>query len=438
MNESNELRESILNSTREFYKLNSQLPIKPGKDYIPVSGKLLESSDVVSVVDSALDMWFTAGRYSEDLERKLAELMHQKFCLLVNSGSSANLVAMSTLTSSTLGDRRVQPGDEVITLAAGFPTTVNPIVQVGAVPVFVDVDIESLQLDVSYLERALSDKTKAVFIAHTLGNVFELDQVRTFCEKHNLWLIEDCCDALGAKYDGKLVGTYGDICTLSFYPAHHITTGEGGAVLTSSPKLKKLAESFRDWGRDCWCPPGVDNSCKKRFNWQLGDLPRGYDHKYIYSHIGYNLKMTDMQAALGLSQLTRVEEFIEKRNQNFKLLHSYLNGLDDCLILPKVHEKAKPSWFGFPITVKNGQGFSRNELRDYLEEKKIGTRMLFAGNLTKQPLYENVKYRIVGNLKNTDNVMNNTFWVGVFPRLNDGHMKYIADVIKEFLSKRAK
>lgn len=438
MEEFNKIRSHILDQTRAFFNSTSGDKIVPGENYIPVSGKLINSNDVVSVVDSALDMWFTAGRYSEDLERKLAEFMHQKFCLLVNSGSSANLVAMSTLTSSTLGDRRVQPGDEVITLAAGFPTTVNPIVQVGAVPVFVDVDIESLQLDVSYLERALSEKTKAVFIAHTLGNVFELDQVRKFCEKHNLWLIEDCCDALGAKYDGKLVGTYGDICTLSFYPAHHITTGEGGAVLTSSPKLKKLAESFRDWGRDCWCPPGVDNSCKKRFNWQLGDLPRGYDHKYIYSHIGYNLKMTDMQAALGLSQLTRVEEFIEKRNQNFKLLHSYLNGLDDCLILPKIHEKAKPSWFGFPITVKDGQGFSRNDLRDYLEAKKIGTRMLFAGNLTKQPLYENVKYRIVGNLKNTDIVMNNTFWVGVFPRLNDDHMKYIADVIKEFLSKRAK
>lgn len=427
------MRESVINAALEFYNSSPKRKIVPGESYIPVSGKVLDQDDLVNLIDSSLDMWLTAGRFAQEFESSFAKYMEQRFCLLVNSGSSANLVAFATLTSPQLGDRAIRSGDEVITVAAGFPTTVNPIVQYGCVPVFVDIELGTYQIDINEMKNALSSKTKAVIVAHTLGNVFDLDKVKSFCEENNLWLIEDCCDAVGAKYNGKSVGTFGDIATASFYPAHHITMGEGGAVLTSSPKLKKIAESFRDWGRDCWCAPGVDNSCKKRFDWQLGELPKGYDHKYIYSHVGYNLKVSDMQASIGVSQLKKLNGFIEKRNKNFEYLLKGLEDLKDYLLLPSYHHSAQPSWFGFPITVKSGAKATRNEITQYLEKNKIGTRMLFAGSLVRQPLYQNINKRIVGDLKNTDNVMNNTFWIGVWPGLDEQHLDYIIVKLREIL-----
>ena len=426
------MREEIIKLSRDYFaKEIAKKKIIPGESYIPPSGKVMDEDDMALLIDASLDMWLTAGRYHEQFEREFASYMEQKHCLLVNSGSSANLVAFSALTSPLLGDKAIKSGDEVITVAAGFPTTVNPIIQNGCIPVFVDIELGTYEIDVSLLEQARSEKTKAIMLAHTLGNVFNLKEVREFCDKYNLWMVEDCCDATGARYDGQMAGTFGDLATISFYPAHHMTMGEGGAVLTNSTKLKKIAESFRDWGRDCWCPPGVDNSCKKRFGWQLGDLPKGYDHKYIYSHVGYNLKVTDMQAAVGLGQLKKLDKFISKRNSNFDYLKNELMPLEDVLILPRATENSQASWFGFVISVKEDSPVSKQELVEFLEENKVGTRQLFAGNLIRQPLYKNTKYRVVGELKNTDYVMENTFWVGVWPGLDEVHLKYIADKIKE-------
>lgn len=420
---------------KKFQDNTFKVNIIPGVNYIPPSGKVLDANDLTNLLESSLDMWLTAGRFADEFEKRFAEFMNQKFCLLVNSGSSANLVAFAALTSPMLKERQVKPGDEVITVAAGFPTTVNPIIQHGAIPVFVDVTLPDYGIDVSMLEKALTPKTKAIMIAHTLGNPFEVKTVKAFCDKHNLWLIEDCCDAVGAMYEDKLVGTYGDIATVSFYPAHHMTMGEGGAVLTSNPRLKKIAESFRDWGRDCWCPPGKDNSCGKRFDQQFADLPEGYDHKYVYSHVGYNLKVSDMQAAIGCSQLNKLPGFIEKRNKNtetlIKLIKEKIPNHEEFLMLPTAIPGATASWFGFAITLKKG---NRRQLVNYLEQNKIGTRLLFAGNLIRQPLYKDKKYRVVGELKNTDVIMNNTFWVGIYPALDESHMNYIAEKLKEGLA----
>lgn len=427
------MREEILKKVREYFGVSGQKKIVPGSDYIPVSGKVIDEEDLINVVDASLDMWFTTGRFAKEFEKSFAEFMHQRYCLLVNSGSSANLVAFATLTSPLLGDKRIKAGDEVVTVAAGFPTTVNPIVQYGCVPVFIDVEKDTHQIDITKLEAAVSDKTKAIMVAHTLGNPFNAKAVREFCDKYGLWMVEDCCDAVGAKFDGKMVGTFGHIATVSFYPAHHLTMGEGGAVLTNEHKLKKIAESMRDWGRDCWCPTGKDNSCNKRFGWDFEDMPAGYDHKYVYSHIGYNLKVSDMQAALGVSQLKKLPGFIKARNYNFNYLKKKLSHLQDYISLPEETKGGEASWFGFPITVKPSSPKSRNEITQFLEKNKIGTRLLFAGNLVRQPLYKHVKKRIVGDLTNTDIVMNDVFWVGVYPALKDEHLDYIAMKLEECL-----
>lgn len=427
-----QLRRQILDLAAQYFSESS--PPKefiPGVSPVPVSGRVVDGADVSAVVDAALDAWFTTGRFAEVFERNLARFVGVRSASLVNSGSSANLVALSALTSPKLGDRRLMPGDEVITVAAGFPTTVNPIFQNQLVPVFVDVTIPNYEIDAGQLEAARSERTKAVFVAHTLGNVFDLDAVTAFTRKHNLWLIEDCCDALGSTYKGRNVGTFGDIATLSFYPAHHITTGEGGAVLTDKPNLQVLIESFRDWGRDCWCVPGKDNTCGKRFEWQLGSLPCGYDHKYTYSHIGYNLKATDMQAALGCSQITKLPEFVARRKANFRHLRKALSPHEDCLILPQATPGSDPSWFGFPIAVREDAPFRREDLVRALDTNKIGTRLLFGGNLTRQPAYESSRYRVIGDLRNTDFVMNNVFWVGVYPGLTAPMLDYIAATISE-------
>ncbi|MFZ0416970.1 MAG: lipopolysaccharide biosynthesis protein RfbH [Candidatus Sulfotelmatobacter sp.] len=430
-----QLRRQILDLTAQYWLESSpQGDFIPGVSPVPVSGKVIDSGDVSAVVDSALDGWFTTGRFAEAFERNLARFVGVRSASLVNSGSSANLVALSALTSPKLGDRSLKPGDEVITVAAGFPTTVNPIFQNRLVPVFVDVTVPEYEVDVRELETARSDRTRAVFIAHTLGNVFDLDAVCAFTQKHNLWLIEDCCDALGSTYKGRKVGTFGDIATLSFYPAHHITTGEGGAVLTDKPNLQVLIDSFRDWGRDCWCEPGKDNTCGKRFEWQLGSLPCGYDHKYTYSHIGYNLKATDMQAALGASQLTKLPEFIARRKANFQYLKTALAGLDEHLILPEATLHSDPSWFGFPIGVREDASFRREDLIRALEASKIGTRLLFGGNLLRQPAYQGCQYRVVGNLRNTDFVMNNVFWVGVYPGLTQPMLDFVVKTITGFIA----
>jgi CDP-6-deoxy-D-xylo-4-hexulose-3-dehydrase len=429
------LRQQILQLTAEFHALQfAPKPFTPGVSTVPVSGKVIDGADVSAVVDSALDAWFTTGRWAKDFERKLAKFFGVRSASLVNSGSSANLVALSALTSPKLGDRQLRPGDEVITVAAGFPTTVNPIFQNRLVPVFVDVTLPTYEIDVTKLELAHSERTRAVMIAHTLGNVFNLEAVSAFCKKHNLWLIEDCCDALGSTYKGQSVGTFGDIATVSFYPAHHITMGEGGAVLTDKPALQVLIDSFRDWGRDCWCEPGVDNTCGKRFDWQLGTLPCGYDHKYTYSHVGYNLKATDMQAALGVSQIEKLPHFIERRKENFAYLNAALKPLENVLMLPEATEHSDPSWFGFPIGVRENAPFTRDQLTRTLEEKKIGTRLVFAGNLLRQPAYEGLEYRVVGELKNTDYVMNSAFWIGVFPGLTKEMLDFIVQTVTEFVS----
>ena len=415
----------------KFRENNFSNTIVPGVNYIPPSGKVMDADDLTNLLEASLDMWLTAGRFANEFEKRFAEFMNQKYCLLVNSGSSANLVAFAALTSPSLKERQVKAGDEVITVAAGFPTTVNPIIQHGCIPVFVDVNLPDCGIDVSMLEKALSSKTKAVMVAHTLGNPFDVKAVKAFCDQYNLWLIEDCCDAVGAKVDGQMVGTFGDIATVSFYPAHHMTMGEGGAVLTNNTRLKKVAESFRDWGRDCWCPPGKDNTCCKRFDQQFADLPEGYDHKYVYSHVGYNLKVSDMQAAVGCSQLNKLPGFIKKRNDNtallIKLIKEKIPNYNDYMMLPTALEGSTPSWFGFVITLKKG---SRRDLINHLEKNKVGTRLMFAGNLIRQPLYKGKEYRVVGELKNTDTIMNNTFWLGIYPALDESHMNYIADQLK--------
>jgi len=427
------LRRQILELSAQFHaEAFPAAEFKPGITQVPVSGKVIDGNDLSAVVDSALDCWFTTGRFAEDFERKLARFVGVRCASLVNSGSSANLLAISALTSPKLGDRQLKPGDEVITVAAGFPTTLNPIIQNRLIPVFVDVTLPTYEIDVSQLEAALSEKTKAIFIAHTLGNVFDLDAVSAFAKKHGLWLIEDCCDALGSTWKGQSVGTFGDIATCSFYPAHHITMGEGGAVLTDKPNLQVLIESFRDWGRDCWCDPGKDNTCGKRFDWQLGTLPCGYDHKYTYSHIGYNLKATDMQAALGASQIEKLPKFIARRKENFQYLSAKLKPVEECLMLPEATPGSDPSWFGFPIGVRENAPFSRDELIRALEEKKIATRLLFGGNLLRQPAYEGCEYRVIGELRNTDFVMNNVFWIGVYPGLTPEMLDYAAETIQLF------
>jgi len=427
------LRKEISELVKEFADLQYvEKPFEPGKSVVPPSGKVIGETELQYMVEASLDGWLTTGRFNDLFEKELAEFIGVKYLITVNSGSSANLVAFNTLTSPKLGDRAIKKGDEVIGVAAGFPTTVNPIIQFGAVPVFVDVDLKTHNVDADLIEAEITPKTKAIMLAHTLGNPFNLGKVKEICEKHNLWLIEDCCDALGAKYDGKMVGTFGDIATLSFYPAHHITMGEGGAVFTNNSKLISIAESFRDWGRDCYCKPGCDNTCGTRFNMQLGSLPQGYDHKYTYSHLGFNLKISDMQAACGLAQLKRLPEFVTKRNANFEYLKNRLSTLTDFIELTDATENSTPSWFGFPITIKESSGVSRVDLTKYLDQNKIGTRLLFAGNLTRQPYFQGVEYRVSGELINTDVTMNLTLWLGIFPALGNEQLDYIAEKMEEF------
>jgi CDP-6-deoxy-D-xylo-4-hexulose-3-dehydrase len=429
-------REQILNLVREFAaeKLASAPKFIAGETAVPVSGKVLDPNDFSAMVDASLDGWLTAGRFHKEFEEKLANYVGAKSALFVNSGSSANLVALSGLTSPKLGKRALKPGDEVLTVAAGFPTTVNPIMQNGMRPVVVDIELGTYDAIADRLREAVSSKTRAIMMAHTLGNPFDLDTVRDLCKEHGLWLIEDSCDALGSTYDGQRTGSFGDTATVSFYPAHHITTGEGGAVFVKSPLVRKQVESFRDWGRDCYCETGCDNTCNKRFQWQLGDLPLGYDHKYIYSHIGYNLKATDIQAALGVSQLTKLDRFVQARKANFAHLESRLTGVEG-LILPKATAKSDPSWFGYPITLDPDHPVDREELLRFLDSRKIGTRLLFAGNLLKQPAYRNTDFRVVGDLTNTDIVMKRTFWVGTYPGLTGEMLDYIAESISEFMLK---
>jgi CDP-6-deoxy-D-xylo-4-hexulose-3-dehydrase len=436
-------KESLDKILRTFTKYVSSIYFKvfykrKSMDKIPASGKVLDEDDLFNLIDASLDMWLTAGRFAEEFEKEFPKFLGRKYCALVNSGSSANLIAISALTSYKLGERRLKPGDEVITVAAGFPTTITPIIQNNLIPVFIDVDIGTYNVNVEQLENAISEKTRAIFLAHTLGNPFNVDKVMEIAKKNNLWLIEDNCDALGSKYGGKYTGTFGNISTFSFYPAHHMTMGEGGALLTDNPELYKIILSFRDWGRDCWCPPGKDNTCGKRFNWKLGDLPFGYDHKYIYSHSGYNLKATDFQAAIGLTQLGKLPEFIIRRKENFKLLCESFKkeGLDEYFILPRWLPKSDVSWFGFPLTIKDNTSFDRKELIEFLEKNKIGTRLLFAGNMIKQPAFTNnqMNYRVFGELKNTDKIMKDTFWVGVWPGIGEKEIEYIVGKFREFIN----
>ena len=433
-----ELRTKILDLTSRFADLLlSTKSFSPGLDPIPVSGKVLTSEDFSSLVDSSLDGWLTAGRFTADFERQLAQFVGARSALFVNSGSSANLVALSGLTSKKLGKRALKPGDEVLTVAMGFPTTVNPIIQNGLRPVVVDVDLDTLDANSKLLEEAVGPKTRAIMMAHTLGNPFDLDTVQRLCRENDLWLIEDSCDALGSTYRGQRTGSFGDTATLSFYPAHHITTGEGGAVFVKSPLVKKQVESFRDWGRDCYCETGKDNTCAKRYGWKLGDLPEGYDHKYTYSHIGYNLKATDMQAALGITQLAKVELFIQKRKENYEYLRKHLSNIDG-LSIAVATDNSEPSWFGCPITLDPSHPVNREDLLRFLDSRKIGTRLVFAGNITKQPAYKDVDFRIVGNLKNTDLVMTRSFWVGVYPGLTTPMLDYVIESISDFMTGKVK
>ena len=437
MRSENEIRKDIFELVKELQttrKSNEQFV--PGKSLIPYAGRVYDEKEMLALTDASLDFWLTAGRYAAEFERKFSQFLGIRHTSLTNSGSSANLLALSALTSPKLGERRLKPGDEVIATAAAFPTTVNPIIQNGLVPVFLDIELGTYNIDVSKLEEAISDKTKAIFIAHTLGNPFDLDKIAQIAKAHNLWLIEDACDALGSTYDGKMIGTFGDLATFSFYPPHHITMGEGGAIVTNDDRLKILVESFRDWGRDCWCAPGCDNTCGKRFSQQFGTLPFGYDHKYVYSHIGYNLKVTDMQAAIGVAQLDKLPSFIEARKRNFAALYSGLKKYEDLFILPHATPKSDPSWFGFLLTIKPDAGFNRADIVNFLENNKIATRMLFTGNIIRQPAYQNINRRIVGSLENTDIVMNNTFWVGVYPGLTKEMIGYVLDKFDEFIASR--
>ena len=424
-------RDEIIRLARAYHDAREQAPFVPGETYIPPSGKVMDADDCAHLIDASLDMWLTAGRYADRFEEELAARFGRRYAKLTVSGSAANLLAFACLTSWKLGDKRIRPGDEVITVAAGFPTTVTPIVQYGCIPVFVDVDVETHNVDVALLEAAIGPKTRAVMIAHSLGNPFDVARVAALCKQHGLYLIEDCCDAFGATVGGQGVGTFGDVATLSFYPAHHITMGEGGAVLMNNPLLAKIAESFRDWGRDCYCKPGCDNTCNKRFGWRLGDLPKGYDHKYTYSHVGYNLKVSDMQAAVGVSQLKKLDRFIARRRENFAGLTERLRarGLDRFYHLPVPTPGTEPSWFGYLLTVRDGAGIDRNALTRTLEERRVGTRLLFAGNLTKQPAFRDVAYRVHGALTNTDKIMNDSFWVGVWPGIDAPRLDYMADTL---------
>jgi CDP-6-deoxy-D-xylo-4-hexulose-3-dehydrase len=428
---SDDQRAEIIRLARDYFESRPTPPFVPGETYIPPSGKVMDGEDCAHLIDASLDMWLTAGRFADQFEEELAARFGSRFAKLTVSGSAANLLAFACLTSWKLGDKRIKPGDEVITVAAGFPTTVTPIVQYGCIPVFVDVDIATHNVDVDLLEAALSPKTRAVMIAHSLGNPFDVARVAAWCKQHKLYLIEDCCDAFGALVGDQKVGTFGDVATLSFYPAHHITMGEGGAVMTNSPLLAKIIESFRDWGRDCYCKPGCDNTCNKRYGWRLGQLPKGYDHKYTYSHVGYNLKVSDMQAALGVSQLKKLDAFIERRRANFDGLTERLRarGLDQSYHLPEPTPGTTPSWFGYLLTLRDGTGIDRNQLVRILEERKVGTRMLFAGNLTKQPAFQDVAFRIHGSLENTDKIMIDSFWIGVWPGIDDQRMDYMADTL---------
>jgi CDP-4-dehydro-6-deoxyglucose reductase, E1 len=424
------LRQQILALVAEYWA-EAFTPTKfdPGTTPVPVAGRIFDFDEMQHLIGSSLDFWLTTGRFAEQFEKDFAAFCGRRYCVLTNSGSSANLLALSALTSSKLGERRIRRGDEVITVAAGFPTTVNPIIQLGLVPVFVDIDVPTYNIDVRQLELALSERTRAVVLAHTLGNPFDLAAVKSFADHHGLWLIEDCCDAVGSIYDGKLVGTFGDLATTSFYPAHHITMGEGGAVLGDMPLLKTIVESFRDWGRDCWCDPGKENTCGKRFEWDLGQLPHGYDHKYIYSHIGYNLKATDMQASVGVAQIKKLPQFIAARKRNYSVLREGLQDLQEFFILPEATANSDPSWFGFPLMVRPNAPFSRADVIRFLDGRKIGTRALFGGNLVRQPAYREVQYRTIGNLPNSDLAMNQLFWIGVYPGLNDEMLDYVIETL---------
>lgn len=430
----NEIRAQIAQLVDQYHEAQERerTAFAPGKTAVPPSGKLIGAAELKAMVEASLDGWLTTGRFNDAFEQRLAQYLGVKHLITVNSGSSANLVAFSTLTSPKLGDRAIRRGDEVIGVAAGFPTTVNPILQFGAVPVFVDVELGTYNVDASRLEAAITPRTKAIMLAHTLGNPYNLDVVTALCKKYGLWLIEDCCDALGSTYNGRMVGTFGDIGTLSFYPAHHITMGEGGAVFTNDPHLKLIAESFRDWGRDCYCAPGKDNTCGRRFCQKLGSLPEGYDHKYTYSHIGYNLKITDMQAACGLAQMDRVEEFVAQRKANFRFLKERLAACEEFFILPKATPGSDPSWFGFPITLRPEANVRRVDLLTYLDQDKVGTRLLFAGNLTRQPSMVGQNYRVSGDLANTEIIMQNTFWIGVQPALTPDMLDYAASRVELF------
>jgi CDP-6-deoxy-D-xylo-4-hexulose-3-dehydrase len=433
LDQQQEIRQKIAALVDEYAKLKyASQSFKPGDTVIPPSGKVLDAAELKSMVEASLDGWLTTGRFNDAFEKKLRDFLGVKFLITTNSGSSANLLAFSALTSLKLKERAIKAGDEVISVAAGFPTTVNPILQFGAVPVFVDVDIATHNIDVTKIEAAISPKTKAIMLAHSLGNPFNLKVILEICKKHNLWLIEDNCDSLGSRYNGQLTGTFGDIGTLSFYPAHHITMGEGGAVFTNNAELKMIIESFRDWGRDCYCQPGKDNTCGKRFCWKLGDLPEGYDHKYTYAHAGYNLKITDMQAACGLAQMDKLEGFIQARKDNFKYLYERLQSCQDFLILPEATENSDPSWFGFLLTIKPQANIRRVDLLSYLDQEKIGTRLLFAGNLTRQPYMQGRNYRVSGDLTHTDTVMNDSFWVGVYPGLTEEMLDFTSNKIENF------
>jgi len=431
-----QLRQQIAELVGRYAELQmAPKPFVAGQSSVPPSGKVIGAGELQSMTEAVLDGWLTTGRFNEAFEKRLAKYLGRRCVLTTNSGSSANLLAFSALTSPRLGDRAIKPGDEVIGVAAGFPTTVNPILQFGAVPVFVDVEMGTYNIDPALIEAAIGPKTKAIMLAHTLGNPFDLGVVRALCDKYGLWLIEDCCDALGSTYQGRMVGGFGDIGTLSFYPAHHITMGEGGAVFTDSPLLKRIIESYRDWGRDCYCAPGEDNTCSKRFCWQMGDLPQGYDHKYTYSHLGYNLKITDMQAACALAQMDRVDDFVAARKRNFAWLSDRLAGCADQLILPQATRDSDPSWFGYPITLRDGCGINRVELVRYLDEQGVGTRLLFAGNLTRQPYMQGLNYRVSGELPITDKIMNDTFWIGLWPGLSDAHLEHAASHIEAWLNR---
>lgn len=443
MNKADELRTEILKKTKEFYELvhKPTETFVPGTDRVQYAGRVFDEREMINLVDSSLDFWLTSGKYAAEFERKFARKMGVHYCILVNSGSSANLVAFSTLTSPQLMGRQIKKGDEVITVAAGFPTTVSPIIQFGAIPVFLDVELETANIDTKYLDKALTNKTKAVMLAHTLGNPFDLNTVTAFCKKNNLWLIEDNCDALGTTYNGQLTGTFGDLATSSFYPPHHITMGEGGAVYTDQPLFKRIAESFRDWGRDCWCASGKDNTCGKRFTQQHGTLPTGYDHKYVYSHFGYNLKVSDMQAAVGVAQIDKLDSFVASRRRNWQALYDGLSSLKNVFILPQPTPHSKPSWFGFLLTIRDASSFSRDEIVHFLESRNIQTRNLFAGNMTRQPSFQTQltlgrDYRIVGNLKNSDKIMTDSFWLGVYPGMKSAQINFMVESIQNFVQSK--